>query len=604
MPSDDIFFERIELEPKITTTIGDPEEFFESLIESRGSAVKDEKEKEKMISDFKKYLMEKGYPWKDWRYKVMIKVPLSKGNKKKEEMIDVEINLLQAAVLKKNIKLVTCITNWAKEIGFLDVLLKHKMECTSALEDWKLKPCSSWIMNATTIHLATCWHLESLAHFLEIRPNLTDVKMVDVKGNEHKLTPHHVDTSRKMISDFKKDTMEQDSQWKGWQYNPLHGDTSRKMFSDVKKNMIEQDSPWKDWRYKVRIKVPLVNGNKKKEEVINVEINLLQAAVIKKNIKLVTCITNLAKETGFLDDLLKHKMECTSALKDWKLGSYCSWILDATTIHLATCWHLESLAHFLKIRPNLRDAKMIKIKTKEHKFTPLHVAASCNNAISARLLISKGANANAKNDEDKTPLHIASQEGYIKTVITLLFEGSANVMAKDIEEKTPLHLAKTSKIIDILLAKTNAEEVNKLNLGNQLFEHILDKQPESIQTFLDMLVTKEPEKDHYVFHLDMFKNYNSNKKDKKKANMEAHLNVINAGQTDILLHPVMKVVTDLKWHPHKTWYYSVFIIFVLFLISFTCHAINTVNYLQCQCDRRPGFNISICQELLEYEYEG
>ena len=35
----------------------------------------------------------------------------------------------------------------------------------------------------------------------------------------------------------------------------------------------------------------------------------------------------------------------------------CSWILNATAIHLAACWHVESLVHFLELDPDLCDTK-------------------------------------------------------------------------------------------------------------------------------------------------------------------------------------------------------------------------------------------------------
>ena len=106
-------------------------------------------------------------------------------------------------------------------------------------------------------------------------------------------------------------------------------------------------------------------------------------------------------------------------------------------------------------------------------------------------MIENKAQVGAKNASDQTPLHLASQFGLTNDVITLLFEGNADVMALDSNNLTPLHLAKTSVILDILLAKTDADKVNLLTEGkeNCLYKHIVKNHPEFIKTFLDLMVT-------------------------------------------------------------------------------------------------------------------
>ena len=60
----------------------------------------------------------------------------------------------------------------------------------------------------------------------------------------------------------------------------------------------------------------------------------------------------------------------------------------------------------------------------------------------------------------------------------------------------------------------------------------------------------------------------------------------------MLRHPIMMLYTELKWHPHKTWYYTNFFIFIAFLISFTTHAAYAVDFYQCDCFQT--FNKSEC----------
>ena len=379
-----------------------------------------------------------------------------------------------------------------------------------------------------------------------------------------------------------------------------------------RKYLREHDPAWQNWKYSVLIKVPMVKKNVERCEKLSAEINILQAAVIQRDIEQVNFITRLAMEKGKpnLDDLLKEKMKCNipDALEDWELSPQCSWILDASVIHLAAFWHVESLSHFLNVCPSLRN-----IKTDTSNFTPLHVAASCDDeTIATSLLIQKEVDVQATNGIDQTALHIAAHCGFVNTVITLLFEGNADVMALDHDNQTSIHVAKTSKILNILLSKTSADKVNCLyedlkgnNIANTsedhtnsdtdcignsseytcLFDHILQVQPASIQTYLDLMVT-ELDPEHYIFHLDLF-DHGTTKKDNY---LDKHQKLIDAGHPEMLLHPVMMFFTNLKWYPHKTWYYINFSIFLVFLVSFTTHCTYCIDFIQCGCKENPKCN--------------
>ena len=398
--------------------------------------------------------------------------------------------------------------------------------------------------------------------------------------------------------------------------------------SNFRQYLREHDPAWQDWKYSVLIKVPMVKNNAEKFEKLCVEINLLQAAVILRDIEQVNFITCLAMEKGnpnVLHDILKEKMKCIipNTLEEWDISPQCSWIVDASVLHLAAFWHVESLSHFLDVCPSLKN-----IKTDTSNFTPLHVAASCDDeTIATSLLIQKDVEVQAKNGNDQTALHIAAHCGFVNTVITLLFEGNADVMALDHQNQTPLHLAKSSKILDILLSKSSADKVNNIyadvkgnnNAANVtslsedntnsdtecianpyeyicLFNHILQKQPASIQAYLDLMVT-ESDPDHYIFHLDLF-NHGTSKKDNY---LDKHQKLIDTGHPEMLLHPIMMFFTNLKWYPHKTWYYLNFVIFLIFLVSFTIHATYCIDLIQCRCEEEFE-NKSKCEEILGDEY--
>jgi hypothetical protein len=101
------------------------------------------------------------------------------------------------------------------------------------------------------------------------------------------------------------------------------------------------------------------------------------------------------------------------------------------------------LEELLKVEPgwaSIRDAK--------RGATPLHYAAANNRKPTAELLLSQGADVNAKDHDGKTPLHWAAEAG-AKSVARQLLEHKADINAKDKDGKTPGQLARGFRIEDI-----------------------------------------------------------------------------------------------------------------------------------------------------------
>jgi len=73
----------------------------------------------------------------------------------------------------------------------------------------------------------------------------------------------------------------------------------------------------------------------------------------------------------------------------------------------------------------------------------LHWAAGNGYTKIAKLLISRGANVNTKNNKGNTPLHRAAVRGYAEYTETakLLIENGADMNAKNKEGKTPLKIS-------------------------------------------------------------------------------------------------------------------------------------------------------------------
>ena len=372
---------------------------------------------------------------------------------------------------------------------------------------------------------------------------------------------------------------------------------------------------WSEWRFKINIKTmvtfkPENEGKEGKEEYfqITVEINILQAAILRKDIKIVKLISSLAKESNQLEKLLDYEVKLEFNSK-WFLSPSSKWIVNASAIHLASYFHVDSLKHLLIIAPKLINAptgvNRIYINTKTstsdsqietlnpqyqpNRFSPLHIASTSDkNIVAVQFLIKKKAKIEITDFEGKTALHVAARNGCTKNVIALVFDGKANVVANDLSGETPMHQAKTSKILDIFLMKINANQI----LGSEdkaeikLFDRILQNHPSSMKSYLDKMVTStNPDSDiqdqHLIFHFAMF-----NQDTTRKQNyFDKHLKLINSDCSNMLRHPLMALFTSLKWQRHQTKYSFNFFIFLVFLLIFTAHGIYCIDYLQCdECD--------------------
>ena len=348
------------------------------------------------------------------------------------------------------------------------------------------------------------------------------------------------------------------------------------------KNHLNNCSDWPKWKFSIQIEVNFVKDNYEESGEIDAEINLIQAVTMRQDIEKVKIVTStLDMDRVHLKELLKEEISCTipEKFQGYKLAQNYSWIKDATAIHLAACWHVESLVHFLEL-----DSSLSNIQTKTSEFMPIHVASIQSDTRGITALIHKQAKVNARNALGQTALHLAAEEGLYNNVITLMFKGDADILALDDKKCTPLHLAGTSKILDLLLSKTNAEKITspKLLESQSLFKNIVERHPSSIKTFLDLMVTSKNldaniKDQHLTFHLDTF-----NQNTTKESNyFDKHNLLLKHGHPDMLQHPLMKFFTYLKWAPHRNLYYFNFFLFVAFLVSFTYHGINSVDYLQC-----------------------
>ena len=93
------------------------------------------------------------------------------------------------------------------------------------------------------------------------------------------------------------------------------------------------------------------------------------------------------------------------------------------------------------IEPNSKD---------KYDNTALHYASKKGHSEIVKLLLEKGANVNAQdNDIGYTVLHRASMAGHLE-VAKLLLDKGANINAQDIFSETALHLATVSGHLEVV----------------------------------------------------------------------------------------------------------------------------------------------------------
>ena len=221
------------------------------------------------------------------------------------------------------------------------------------------------------------------------------------------------------------------------------------------------------------------------------------------------------------------------------------------------------------------------------------------------VLIENGADVNAVDSIQFTPLHYAAKWGCERN-ITLLLDNDANPDAKGHRLQTPLHVARRPNVVKMLVkngcnqylkmigenqvkrgekcagkeCKCNSpEEKDSMKKGaDSVFSTLLYRNDKCAEVVLNQHVrTNEEEHDSsdllIVYDLQVFKNEaddpkNEEKYGSQKDEMAGHSKIVDL-KSKILMHPISEVMLSLKWTCMSKYFWSTVVQYFLFVLLLT-----------------------------------
>lgn len=299
------------------------------------------------------------------------------------------------------------------------------------------------------------------------------------------------------------------------------------------------------------------------------------------------------------------------------------------------------LGHIHPLRILLEYGVDPNLVTRDKKNTALHLAAEGGFSECISLLLSKGANADARNYKGQTALHLAARAQSVECVEILLNTGAcdsnavdndmrsplhsavgksllafeiteillmwkAEVNQKDKYDYTPLHIAalnEQSRCVETLLYH-GADVSAKTKGGISALSIIIRKTPASLAMLyqkLDSAITLcDPEASNREVELKLDFRFLLQNCDMGEINFLKTF--VDAGQKDILEHPLCEAFLYLKWEKIRKYYVARILfcgIFVLCLSAYVLMALAHNCYNSSRALNNTSMNESetqLCQD--------
>lgn len=135
-----------------------------------------------------------------------------------------------------------------------------------------------------------------------------------------------------------------------------------------------------------------------------------------------------------------------------------------------------------RVRQMLTENPLLVCAKDENGRTPLHLAAVEGNAEAARFLLSQGAEVEARDRWGLTPLFVAIYEEPLildrVPLVQLLIESGADIQARDAAGDTPLHMAALGETEIAALLLEHGADANAVNDAGETPLHKAVQYPE------------------------------------------------------------------------------------------------------------------------------
>ncbi len=223
-------------------------------------------------------------------------------------------------------------------------------------------------------------------------------------------------------------------------------------------------------------------------------------------------------------------------------------------------------------------------KVKNHRgFTPLHLAARTSSIECVELLLREGnADPNSEDFDHRTPLHASiGKADSAFDIIELLISWGANVNAKDAYGFTPLHLAALDGIAHCveLLIYHGADVTTKSRKGATALNVINRKTPASLAIVsqkLDEAITLTHSQDNSNREVELELDFRSILQYCHPREISYLNTFVDEGNKEILQHPLCSAFLYIKWGKIRKYYIARLLhcfTFVLFLTLYVLTAL-------------------------------
>ena len=305
--------------------------------------------------------------------------------------------------------------------------------------------------------------------------------------------------------------------------------------------------------------------------------------------------------------------------------------VECVTLLLAECSNINSLEphgisplHSAAELGNIHPLRVLlnygvdpNLVTKDKQNTALHLAAEGGFSECVSLLLSKGASADARNYKGQTALHLAARAQSLECVEILLGTGACDPNAVDNDLRTPLHSAVGKSLLAFeiteVLLMCNAEVNRKDKYGyTPLHIAALNEQSRCVETLLyhgadvsakskggisalSIIVRKTPASLGMLYQkLD----YGISLSDPEASNREVEMlldfrlllqncdmgeitvlkTFVDAGQKNILEHPLCEAFLYLKWEKMRKYYIARILMYGIFVMCLSAYVLIALAY--------------------------